>query len=105
MKHNPDIVNQRVKPDYVPNPAHDKSSSLYNPRKTPEPIDSMEVYKNAVRGGMGEWYGVNEAGEIYQFFYDRNSGVHFAGIISKQDLARKNSSVIELLGISMKGKK
>ena len=54
---------------------------------------------------MGEWYGTNEKGQIYQFFYDRSSGVHFAGIISKQDLAGKNSSVLKQLGISMKGKK
>lgn len=52
-----------------------------------------------------EWYGINGSGEIYQFFYDGNSGVHFAGIISKQNLAHKNSSLIDLLGISMKGKR
>ncbi|MCI5920148.1 MAG: hypothetical protein MRZ75_12625, partial [Roseburia sp.] len=103
--YNPDVVNQRIKPDYVPNPAHDASSNLYNPKKTPEPSDARDVYNNVVRGGMGEWYGVNGSGEIYQFFYDRTAGAHFAGIISKQDLARKNSSLIELLGISMKGKR
>ena len=102
--YNPDTVEQRIKPDYAPNPAHDSHSSSYNTHKTPEPIDAASVYNNAVRGGMGEWYGVNEQGEIYQFFYDNDGGVHFAGIITKSDLLNKNSSILSILGLSPKGK-
>ncbi len=102
--YNPDAVEQRIKPDYKPNPAHDSHSSSYNTHKTPEPLDAAGVYDNAVRGGMGEWYGVNEKGEIYQFFYDNDDGVHFAGIITKADLINKNSSILNLLGLSPKGK-
>ena len=102
--YNPDVVEQRIKPDYVSNPAHDAHSSNYNIKKTPEPLDAVDVYNNAVRGGMGEWYGVNEKGEIYQFFYDNDGGVHFAGIITKSELINKNSSILSLLGLSPKGK-
>ena len=103
--YNPDVVENRIKPNYVPNPAHDSSSSLYNPKKTLEPSDAKSVYMNAVRGDMGEWFGINAKGEIYQFFYDGVSGVHFAGIITKYELNDKNSSILKLLGISIKGKK
>ena len=44
--YNPDIIAKRIKCDYVPNPAHDAASSLYNPRKTPEPDDARIVYDN-----------------------------------------------------------
>ena len=50
--YNPDIIAKRIKSDYVPNPAHDAASSLYNPRKTPESDDARIVYDNALRG---EW--------------------------------------------------
>ena len=103
--YNPDVVAKKVKPDYAPNQAHNLFSSSYNPRKTPEPSDAKEVYNSAIRGGMSEWYGVNSKGDIYQFFSDNAGGVHFAGIISKQDLADKNSSILKVLGISMKGKR
>ncbi len=102
--YNPDAVDSRVKPDYVSNPAHNANSQLYNPNKTPEPSDAASVYQNSVRGGMGEWYGVNESGDIYQFFYDNAGGTHFAGIISKEKLASRNYDVIKQLGIAMKGK-
>ena len=54
---------------------------------------------------MGEWYEKKEKGEIYQFFFDRVQGVHFAGVISREKLAMRNSSVLEKIGIIMKGKK
>ena len=55
--YHPDSVNARVKPDYKANPAHNGS----NPNKTLEPSDSRNVYENnAVRGGMGTWYGVGK---------------------------------------------
>lgn len=41
--YNPNVVEERIKPDYVPNPAHDSSSRLYNPNKTPEPFDILWI--------------------------------------------------------------
>ena len=32
----------------------------------------QELFMIMYDGGVGEWYETNEAGEIYQFFYDRN---------------------------------
>ena len=46
----------------------------------------------------------NESGEIYQFFSDNTGTVHFAGIITKEELSDKNSDVIKILGIKMRGK-
>lgn len=54
-------------------------------------------------GGIGEWFGVDEKGEIYRFFYDNDGGVHFAGSITKSQLIKKNSSVLSILGLSPKG--
>ena len=103
--YNLDVVSERVKPKYVANMAHNSRSSLFNVKKTPEPADAVDVYNNAVRGSMTDWFGINSKGEIYQFFDDNAGSVHFAGIISKQDLKDKNSSILKVLGISMKGKR
>ena len=46
----------------------------------------------------------NESGEIYQFFSDNTGTVHFAGIITKVKLLKRNSDIIKILGIKMKGK-
>lgn len=102
--YNPVNVDHRIKPDYAPNPAHDSKSPSYNPNKTPEPFDSKAVYDNSVRGGMAEWYGVNDSGNIYQYFSDNAGGVHFAGTITKDKLSGRNYDVVKSLGISMKGK-
>jgi hypothetical protein len=82
--YHPDIVKQRIRPPYVPNIAHDPKSPLFNPHKTPEPVDASQVYQNAVRGNMGTWYGVGKNGEIYRFFSDNAGGVHFSGIVTPQ---------------------
>ena len=51
--YNPPNVDARVKPTYQTNQAHDTSSPLYNPKKTPEPADAQSAYQDgAVRGGM-----------------------------------------------------
>ncbi|MEK4058468.1 MULTISPECIES: contractile injection system protein, VgrG/Pvc8 family [Paenibacillus] len=94
--YHPDSVAERTKPPYKANPAHDKGSPYYNPKKTPEPADSVEIYNKSVRGGMGTWYGVNKDGKIYQYFSDNARGVHFAGEITKDKLTK---SVRQQLGI------
>jgi len=53
---------------------------------------------------MDQWYGMNESGEIYQFFSDNTGNVHFAGITTKEKLSKRNSDIIKILGIKMKGK-
>jgi hypothetical protein len=82
--YHPDAVEQRIRPHYVPNIAHDLKSSLFNFRKTPEPSNASQVYQNAVCGNMGTWYGVGKDGNIYRFFSDNSGGVHFSGIVSSQ---------------------
>jgi RHS repeat-associated protein len=74
----PDSVARRVRPEYQSNPAHDLMSPLFNPRKTPEPADAASVYGNAVRGGMGTWYGQGQGG-LYRYFSDGAGTVHFSG--------------------------
>jgi len=94
--YNPDVVNSRVKPPYKANPAHDSKSPLYNPRKTPEPVDSIQAYENSVRGDMGTWYGKGSDGQIYRYFSDNAGGVHFSGIVSKGLVP---ATILRLLGI------
>jgi RHS repeat-associated protein len=74
----PENVARRIRPEYQSNPAHDLRSPLFNPRKTPEPADAALVYRDAVRGGMGTWYGQGQEG-VYRYFYDGVGTVHFSG--------------------------
>ncbi|WP_127102297.1 MULTISPECIES: hypothetical protein [unclassified Asaia] len=90
--YDPDTVQNRVKPPYRANPAHDPKSPLYNPRKSPEPHDAEEVYEHAIRGGDTQrsqkaWYGKGEGG-YYQFFYDNAGTVHFSGVIPQNELPK-----------------
>ena len=82
--YNPEAVAERIKPSYKANPAHDPKSPLFNPRKTPEPLDAVQAYENAVRADMGTWYGKGANGEVYRYFSDNAGGVHFSGIVSKE---------------------
>ena len=84
--YHPDSVDSRVRPEYRPNPAHDPSSPSFNPNKTPEPSDAAAVYKTAVRGDMGTWYGRGMDGQIYRFFFDNAGGVHFSGTLRDLDV-------------------
>jgi hypothetical protein len=94
--YHPDSVAARVRPPYRPNPAHDPRSPSFNPRKTPEPSDAASVYENAVRSGMGEWFGVAQNGKIYRFFSDNAGGVHFSGEVLESAVPK---GVRELLGL------
>jgi hypothetical protein len=94
--YHPDTVRDRVRPPYRANPAHDRRSPHYNPRKTPEPADAAGVYQNSVRAGMGTWYGVNRQGQVYQFFSDNAGGVHFAGIVPRSKVPKE---VLKQLGL------
>ncbi|EGO64880.1 hypothetical protein, partial [Acetonema longum] len=84
--YNPNTVDARVKPEYKANPAHDLGSSLYNPNKTPEPIDAAQVYQNSVRSDMGTWYGKGADGQIYRYFSDNAGGAHFSGTVTKEQV-------------------
>nr|WP_256497826.1 hemagglutinin repeat-containing protein [Herbaspirillum sp. WGmk3] len=93
--YSPDNIAARTKPRYQPNPAHDKSSPLFNPAKTPEPLDAQLVYEtSAVRGGMGTWYAQGQSG-YYRYFYDNAGSVHFSGTVPA---AQVPSGVLKLLG-------
>lgn len=87
--YHPDSVAARVRPEYKGNPAHDQRSPLYNPKKTPEPADAATVYSSAQRTGMGTWIGRASDGRIYQFFSDNAGGVHFSGILTAAEAAKK----------------
>ncbi|OLK68430.1 hypothetical protein IXO725_19135 [Xanthomonas oryzae pv. oryzae] len=93
--YSPGAVENRIKPPYVANPAHDSRSPLFNPRKTPEPDDASDVYNSdVVRGGMGTWYGKSADGNIYRYFSDNAGGVHFSGIVPRSSV---NNSVLKEL--------
>ncbi|MGF6241210.1 hypothetical protein P3T42_002961 [Paraburkholderia sp. GAS38] len=93
--YNPSNVDARVKPTYQTNPAHDTSSPLYNPNKTPEPADAQSAYEDgAVLGGMGTWYAQGETG-YYQYFSDSAGTVHFSGTIPASKVP---PSVLKILG-------
>ncbi|WP_233182425.1 RHS repeat-associated core domain-containing protein [Paenibacillus sonchi] len=94
--YHPDSVAERIKPEYRANPAHDKGSSSYNPRKTPEPSDAQSVYEKSVRGDMKTWYGVGKDGQIYRYFDDNAGGVHFSGTVSKESVPK---DVLNQLGV------
>ncbi len=92
------------KPKYEPNPAHIKGHPDFDPRKTPEPADVGDVYKNAIPGDSKNprhWYGKNANGDIYRFsytdqgWYDRNARkwtrhpvAHFSGIVDRTKVPR-----------------
>jgi hypothetical protein len=80
--YHPDTVASRIRPPYQSNPAHNPRSPLFNPRKTPEPVDACRVYESSVRGGLGTWYGKGENEQIYRFFSDNTGTVHFSGVVS-----------------------
>lgn len=94
--YNPETVADRVKPEYKANPAHDQTSPLFNPKKTPEPADAAQVYQNAVRADMGTWYGQGADSQIYRYFSDNAGGVHFSGTVSKEQVP---ADVLRQLGI------
>jgi filamentous hemagglutinin len=77
------------------NPAHQPGPS-FNPRKTPEPVDAAQVYKNAIRTNIGEYYGTNAKGEIYRFYSNNAGTIHFSGIIPEGDV---NGSILRQLNI------
>ncbi|MCK6591798.1 MAG: hypothetical protein L6Q76_29965, partial [Polyangiaceae bacterium] len=68
-----------TKPVYKPNPAHSPGKPGFNPRKTIEPSDAASVYKSAIQGSNGKWYGRAPNGEIYRFAPDNAGGAHFNG--------------------------
>ena len=82
----PDIVAGRIRPPYQPNPAHDPKNPLFNPNKTPEPVDACDVYNTSIRGGMGTWYGRGQNGDIYRYFSDNNGNAHFSGNIPRSQV-------------------
>ncbi|WP_050466224.1 hemagglutinin repeat-containing protein [Herbaspirillum chlorophenolicum] len=93
--YSPESVENRIKPPYQKNPAHDISSPLFNPRKTPEPIDAQSAYENsAIRGGLGTWYAQGQGG-YYRYFSDNAGTVHFSGTVSSSQVP---NSVLKLLG-------
>jgi hypothetical protein len=94
--YHPNLARDRVRPPYRANPAHDPRSPNFNPRKTPEPPDASAVYDNAVRSGMGEWFGVGQDGQVYRFFSDNAGGAHFSGIVPESAVPK---GVRELLGL------
>jgi filamentous hemagglutinin len=93
--YNPSAVQDRIKPPYQSNPAHDTTSSLYNPSKTPEPADALSAYEDgAIRGGMGTWYAKGEGG-YYRYFSDNAGTVHFSGTVP---VSKVPNEVLKLLG-------
>ncbi|MGN6322893.1 MAG: hemagglutinin repeat-containing protein [Dyella sp.] len=93
--YNPSAVQDRIKPPYQSNPAHDTTSSLYNPSKTPEPADALSAYEDgAIRGGMGTWYAKGEGG-YYRYFSDNAGTVHFSGTVPASKVPNE---VLKLLG-------
>lgn len=68
------------KPTFKPNPAHTPGQRGFNPRKTVEPSDSGAVFKQAIPGKDGHWYGKGGGGEIYRYFSDNRGGAHFSGM-------------------------
>ncbi|UVH55055.1 hemagglutinin repeat-containing protein [Variovorax paradoxus] len=93
--YNPANVESRIKPNYQANPAHDTSSPLYNPKKTPEPNDAQAAYQsNSIRAGMGTWYAKGEGG-YYQYFSDNAGTVHFAGTVPESKVPY---SIVQRLG-------
>lgn len=87
--YHPESVQQRVRPEYRSNPAHDPRSPSFNPRKTPEPPDAAGVYQGSIRADMGTWYGKGPNGEIYRYFSDNAGGVHFSGIVPKAQVPKE----------------
>ncbi|UVD60295.1 hypothetical protein NE852_31500 (plasmid) [Rhizobium sp. Pop5] len=81
--YHPQAVNNRIRPPYKANAAHDVNSPLYNPSKTPEPPDAKFAYENStlVRADFGTWYARGDGG-YYRYFSDNAGTAHFSGTIS-----------------------
>ncbi|MDH5676354.1 MAG: hypothetical protein OEZ06_29820 [Myxococcales bacterium] len=70
------------KPKHHVNPAHDPKSPHFNPRKTPQPADAADVYRNAVPDdpvSPRNWFGTNADGTIYRFSGSGDQR-HFSGM-------------------------
>jgi uncharacterized protein RhaS with RHS repeats len=93
--YNPSVVASRIRPPYLPNPAHNPRTPSFNPRKTPEPKDACSVYENSVTGDIGVWYGKNADGQIYRYFFDNAGSAHFSGIIPYPNVP---NSILKELG-------
>ncbi len=75
--YHPDAVHNRIRPPYKANPKH---ANNRNPNAGIEPYDSVEAYKNAIRGDMGTWYACGKDRDIYRYFSDYNGEVvHWSG--------------------------
>lgn len=83
--YHPESVEARIKPPYQANLAH-KRGSNYDFNKTPEPPDAQSVYSRSLLGRVGTWYGRSSSGAYYQFHSDRSGSVHFAGLVSEEEI-------------------
>ncbi|AXA44913.1 hemagglutinin repeat-containing protein [Rhizobium leguminosarum] len=94
--YHPQAVNNRIRPPYKANVAHDINSPLYNPSKTPEPPDAQFAYENStlVRADFGTWYARGDGG-YYRYFSDNAGTAHFSGTISASQVP---NSVRKILG-------
>jgi hypothetical protein len=67
------------RPNFEPNPAHTPGSPGFNRDKTIEPPDSAEIFKSAIQGKDGNWYG-KSGDQIYRYFPDNAGAAHFSGM-------------------------
>jgi RHS repeat-associated protein len=77
------------KPTYQVNLAHMPNSPKYNPRKTPEPADCQDVYKNAVPDDPYDprhWWGRNSDGDFYRYNNSNDGTVHYSGTFTPRSL-------------------
>ena len=90
------------KPKLVRNPKHHPNA---RGDASPEPSDAEEVFKNAIEGPDGCWYGKNAQGEIYRFSRPSNGETHWNGSSSGPNAIRPNNipaSVKRSLGVELK---
>lgn len=95
----------RKKPQYKANPAHDKRSPLYNPKKTPEPPNAESLFQRAVAdpGGSGrQWYTL-DGDTVYRFSETGDGTAHFSGKSGNPDQPLNPSNKVKKK-LGLKGK-
>ncbi|MCA9290145.1 MAG: hypothetical protein KDA25_03390 [Phycisphaerales bacterium] len=90
------------KPELEHNPKHHQNA---RGKASQEPADAADVYKDAIKGKDGNWYGKNQNGDVYRYSRPSNGKTHWNGSTSGPNAIPKHripNNVKKSLGVPPK---